>query len=137
MVMKAMLIGLLVIASVAMLETAASAYHCPPGIACPRFVLPKDSEKTVANYGLSLPKDLEKVIADYKKDESGRQLLIVGYFNRPMNSKEHDSMSHKMDAMRERLIQHGVRSDSIREVMLEGCAPNGCKRRGQIVVYLR
>jgi hypothetical protein len=42
-----------------------------------------------------------------------------------------------MDAMRERLIQRGVRPDSIRELMLEGYAPRDPKRRGQIVVYLR
>jgi hypothetical protein len=121
MVMKAMLIGLLVIASVAMLETDASAYHCPPGVACPWFCFPKD---------------LEKVVADYKKYEA-REVLIIGYFDRPMNSKEHDSMSHKMDAMRERLIQRGVQPDSIRELMLEGYAPKACERRGQGVVYLR
>jgi hypothetical protein len=123
MVMKAMLIGLLVIAAVAMLETDASAYHCPPGVACPWFCLPKD---------------LEKVVADYKKYEARRAVFyIVGYFDRPMNPKEHDSMSHKMDAMRDGLIQRGVPPDSIHELMLEGCAPKACKGREQIVVYLR
>jgi hypothetical protein len=123
--MKAMLISLLVIAAVAMLETDASAYHCPRGVACP---------------WLCAPKDLEKMVADYKKyeaKEEKEEVLIVWFFDRPMNSKKHDSMSHKMDAMRERLIQRGVPPDSIRELMLEGRAPKACKRGDEIVVYLR
>jgi hypothetical protein len=130
MVMKAMLIGLLVIGAVAILET--DAYHCPPGVGCRWLCSPKD-------------KDLEKVAADYKKYEAGA-VLIIQYFDRPMNSKEHDRMSHEMDDMRERLIQHGVQPDSIRELMLEGYPPKACERRGQkindnlfspLVVHLR
>jgi hypothetical protein len=130
MVMKAMLISLLVISAVAILET--DAYHCPPGVGCHWMCSPKD-------------KDLEKVVADYKEYKAS-VLLIVKYFDRPMNSKEHDRMSHEIDDMRERLIQHGVQRDSIRELMLEGYAPKACERREQkindnlsspLVVYLR
>jgi hypothetical protein len=114
MVMKAMLIGLLVIGAVAMLETDASAfYHCD-GWAC-----------------IELPlKELEKVVAEVKKHE-GSEVWLIGFTRQVGKSKEFDRLSGRMEDVRQMLIQHGLQSDIFRWLIFEGYAPVASRRREQ------
>jgi hypothetical protein len=115
MVMKAMLIGLLVIGAVAMLETDAYARHCYP-YACKHFTL----------------NELEKVVAEVKKRE-GSEVWIIGFTDQVGNS--FDRVSHQIADVLETLIERGLQRDIFRSLILEGYAPLDPKRRGiQIIV---
>jgi hypothetical protein len=113
MVMKAMLIGLLVIGAVAMLETDANARHCD-GYACRYF---------------TLPEDLEKVVAEVKKYE-GSEVWFVGYTDWAASSKDYGRPAD----VQEILIQRGLRPDIFRELILEGRPPLTLARKGQRVL---
>jgi hypothetical protein len=128
MVMKAMLIGLLIIASVAMLETDANAcYHCPPGIAC------RCREFTTKN--------LEKVVAEVKEHD-GSVVLLIGFTRQPNlrgkvgKSKEFDRVEREMEDARQMLIQRGLQPNIFRSLILEGYAPQDPKRRGIKIIVI-
>src|SRR5262245_23592609 len=90
MVMRAMLIGVLVIGAVAILETDANAwYHC--------FFWPC-IELT--------PRELDKVVSEVAKYERS-EVWLIGFTNRGprSKSKEFDRVSRKMEDVRETLIQ--------------------------------
>ena len=113
MVMKAMLISLLVIGAVAMLETDANARrHCDDWL-CITFT----------------PQELEKVIAEVMKHERS-EVWLTGFTRKVGDSKEFDSVEHKMEDVRQTLIQRGLPPDIFRWLILEGYAPQDPKRRG-------
>jgi hypothetical protein len=114
MVMKAMLIGLLVIGAVAMLETDAYARHCGNWL-CIEFT----------------PEELEKVLAEVKKHQ-GSEVRLIGFTDRVGNS--FDRVSHQMEYVRETLIQHGLQPDIFRWLILEDYAPLDPERRGIKVI---
>jgi hypothetical protein len=117
MVMKAMLIGLLVIGAVAMLETGANAHRHCDGWRCMEFT----------------PKELEKVVAEVKKHESS-EVWMIGFTDRVGSSKEFDRVERKLADVREMLIQRGLQPDIIRWLILEGYAPVASRLRGQKVI---
>jgi hypothetical protein len=110
MVMKAMLIGLLVIGAVAMLETDVSAFceYCGGGWCC-----------------CWLPTDLNKLLEQVKKHES-RQVWIIGHADK-------DPISPKTLKARDMLIEHGLQREIIGELILEGPTPRMPKWKGQLV----
>jgi hypothetical protein len=116
MVMKAILIGLLVIGAVVMMETDVSAAcrRCGPG----------------ANYcccSISSPEEREKLLEEVKKH--GKQVLIIGHAD--------DSMSPKRLKEREMLIKDGLPPEIIGELILEGPTPRMSMRKGQEVMVER
>jgi hypothetical protein len=137
MVMKAMLIGLLVIGAVAMLETDANAwYHCD-NYPCQEFaIFNKKLENVVAD------KELENVVAEVKKYE-GSEVWLIGFTRQPHvpgkvgKSKEFDRVEHQMEDVRQMLIQRGLQPGIIRWLILEGYAPRDPKRRGMKVIVVR
>jgi hypothetical protein len=110
MVMKAMLIGLLVIGTVAMMETDVSAacYRCYGNKCC---------------CSISSPKEREKLIEEAKK--YGKPLFIMGH-------ADDDPMSRK--GLRDTLIQDGLPPEMIGELILEGPTPRMSMRKGQEVM---
>jgi hypothetical protein len=132
MVMKAMLIGLLVIGAVAMLETDANAwFHCAR-YGCLEISI-RELEKTVPD------KELENVVAAVKKYE-GSEVWLIGFTRQPHlpgkggKSKEFDRVEHQMEDVRQTLIQRGLPSGIFRSLILEGYAPQDPKRRGIKVI---
>ena len=117
MVMKAMLIGLLVIGAVAMLETDANARHCD-GYACIEY---------------TLPEGLEKVIAEVKK-HVGSEVWIIVPTDRVGSSRDYDRSLRTGADVQEMLMQHGLQPDSFRELILEDRAPLMPARKGQRVL---
>jgi hypothetical protein len=119
MVMRAMLIGVLVIGAVAILETDANAwYHC--------FLWPC-IELT--------PRELDKVVSEVKKYERS-EVWLIGFTNRGprSKSKEFDRVSRKMEDVRETLIQRGLQPGIFRGLILEGYAPRNPKWGGIKVI---
>ena len=112
MVMKAMLIGLLVIGAVAMLETDANAfYHCRPW-PCLEFARA----------------ELEKVVSEVKKHE-GSEVWLIGFTDQK-SPEEYRSMESKIEVVQLLLKQHGLQPDIIRSLVLGGYAPLDPKQRG-------
>jgi hypothetical protein len=111
MVMKAMLIGLLVIGAVAMLETDVSA-ACVPcfGNKCCCW----------------LPTDLNMLLEEVKKHGS-KQLLLIGH------TQDDPSISQTLK-WRDELIQRGLQPETIGELILEGRTPRMPTRKGQMVI---
>ena len=132
MVMKAMLIGLLVIGAVSMLETEANAYYHCLRIPCREFTI-RELEKVVAD------KELENVVAEAKKYE-GSEVWLIGFTRQPHlmgkvgKSKEFDRLEHQMEDVRQMLIQRGLQPGIFRGLILEGYAPRDPKRRGIKVI---
>jgi hypothetical protein len=117
MVLKAMLIGLLVIGAVAMLETDANAFrHCWPW-ACIEYS----------------PEELDKVVAEVKK-HAGSEVWSIGYIERVGSTTDYDRLSRKMAELREKLIQHGLEPGIIRELILAGYAPPMPAQRDQEII---
>jgi hypothetical protein len=103
MVMRVMLIGLLIIGSVAMLETDVSA-GCVPCVnfpCCYRF------------------RQLKEAVEDAKKDES-IQIKLIG------------STASEREKVRGRMIQEGIRPERIGEVFIEDSALSRSMREGRI-----
>ena len=127
MVMKAMLIGLLVIGAVAILETDANAcYHCRP-YPCPCIDF--------------TTKNLEKVVAEVKKHD-GSEVFLIGFTRQPNlrgkvgKSKEFDRVEREMEDARQMLIQRGLQPNIFRSLILEGYAPQDPKRRGIKIIVI-
>ena len=115
---KIMLIGLLIIGTIAMLETDVSAQPCLGWLGCRRFAA----------------KESEKAVAEVKQHERS-EVLLIGFTGRVGSSKELDRVEREMEGVREMLIQRGLQSDIIRSLILEGYAPQDPKRRGiQVIV---
>jgi hypothetical protein len=131
MVMKAMLIGLLVIGAVAILETDANAcYHIDAG-----YIGPCRDFTT---------KNLEKVVAEVKEHDGieGIEVLLIGFTRQPNlrgkvgKSKEFDRVEREMEDARQMLIQRGLQPNIFRSLILEGYAPQDPKRRGIKVIVI-
>jgi hypothetical protein len=129
MVMKAMLIGLLVIGAVAMLETDANARRHCDGYGCQEFT----PQENVFYHKAVADKELEKVVAEVKKYE-GSEVWLIGFTRQVGKSKEFDRVEHKMEDLRQMLIQRGLQPGIFRWLILEGYAPQDPKRRGIKVI---
>lgn len=117
MVMKAMLIGLLVIGAVAMLETDANAFRHCDGWGCLEFT----------------SKELEKVVAEVKKHE-GSEVWLIGFTRQVRSSKEFHQVEREMGDVRQMLIQRELQPEIFRWLILEGYAPQDLKQRGIKVI---
>jgi hypothetical protein len=129
MFMRVMLIGLLVIGTVSMLETDVYARCCfGCSMLCMQVILPEKSEKMIA-------KVVAEVVAEVKKhDDSG--VYLIGFTDQVGRAadKEFGRVEGKIEDVRQRLTQGGLRPDIIRPLILEGYAPRDPKRRGIKVI---
>jgi hypothetical protein len=116
---KVMLIGLLVIGTIAMLETDVMAGRWCDGYRCLVYTA----------------KELEKVLAEVKKNELS-EVWLIGFTDRVGSSKEFDRVERKMEEVRQTLIQRGLQPDIFSGLILEGYAPRDPKRKGIKVIVI-